>query len=119
MYEERKHLLKKSVVILLVILLFTGCSNVTGRDALFNQMDQLELALDQLDWEQIQIHATDLKDTFGKTKWKLQLIGDEGEYEGLNETIQKLLAAVKEEDSTNVRMELASTRSLISDIYSL
>lgn len=82
-------------------------------------MDQLEETLDQQDWEKIKVQANELKDIYEDNKWKLQLLGDEGEYELLNETIQRMIAIVKAEDITNFRIELATARSLVADIYSL
>lgn len=82
-------------------------------------MDQLEQALDHPEWEQITRQVYELKEIYEDNKWKLQLLGDEGEYEGLNESINKIIAAAKEEDTSNLRMELATVRSLIADIYSL
>jgi len=82
-------------------------------------MDHLENALDNPKWEQITQQANELKKIYKDNKWKLQLLGDEGEYEGLNESINKIIAAAKEKDTTNIRLEMATARSLILDIYSL
>ena len=80
----------------------SGCDNTTGGDLLFNHVDQLEQALDHPKWEQITLRAYELKEVYEDNKWKLQLLGDEGEYEGLNESINNIIAAAKEEDTTNV-----------------
>lgn len=82
-------------------------------------MDKLEEALDDPEWEQIKVQAIELKEIYEEHKWKLQLLGDEGEYERLKESIQIIIAATKEKDTTNVRLELATARSLVADIYSL
>ncbi|WP_185971033.1 DUF4363 family protein [Alkalicoccobacillus porphyridii] len=112
--------MQRYIVLNILLLLFlSGCGDVVGSNLFFNQMDQLEEALDRSDWDQIERHAYKFNEIYKTNKWKLQLIGDEGEYEGLNESIQKMIAGVKEEDITNVRLELASARSLIADIYSL
>ncbi|WP_077618423.1 DUF4363 family protein [Bacillus sinesaloumensis] len=112
-------MIKKNSICLLLFVLLAGCANTIGGDLFYNHIDQLEEALDQPDWEQIKLQAEELNDIYIDSKWKLQLLGDEGEYEQLNESIQKIIAAVKEEDTTNVRMELATARSLVADIYSL
>lgn len=51
-----------------------------------------------------------------KNSWKKQLLGDEGEYEELHISINILIAAVKEEDPTSARLELATVRSILKDI---
>lgn len=112
-------MLKKIVIYMLLLILLSGCANISAGDLFFNHMDQLEEALDQPDWEQIKLQANELKVIYEDNKWKLQLLGDEGEYESLNETIQRIIAVVKEEDITNMRMELATARALVKDIYSL
>ena len=112
-------MIKKIIIFMLLFILLSGCANTIGGDIFFNHMDQLEQALDQLDWEKIKLQAKELKAIYEDNKWKLQLIGDEGEYERLNESIHKIIAAANEEDTTNVRMELATARTLITDIYTL
>lgn len=112
-------MIKKTIIYMSLFILLSACSNTIGGDLFFNHMDQLEQALDHPEWEQITLQADELKDIYEDNKWKLQLLGDEGEYEQLNESINKIIAAAKEEDTTNVRMELATAKSLVTDIYSL
>ena len=109
----------KLVASLLMIMLLSACGNSIGSHAFYGVMDHIDEALEQSDWEQLDQYASQFEETYDQNKWKLQLIGDEGEYEGLYESIQKLLAGVKERDSTIVRIELASARALVFDIYSL
>lgn len=99
--------------------MISGCAQASGKEPLLSHMDLLENALDNPKWEQITQQANELKKIYKNNKWKLQLLGDEDEYEGLNESINKIIAAVKEKDTTNIRLEMATARSLILDIYSL
>ena len=110
-------MLKKNMMYLLLFLLLAGCSS--GKDLFLNQIDQLDQALDEPEWEQIKSQSNELKKMYQENKWKLQMLGDEGEYEQLNESINTLIAATKEEDTTSARLELATARTLITDIYSL
>lgn len=110
--------MKKIILYTVIIILLSGC-NVVGGDLFYNPLNQIEETLDQSDWDQAEKYASVFEDIYRKNKWKLQLIGDEGEYEGLNESIQRMIASIKEKDMKNVRVELATARSLISDIYSL
>ncbi|MFC4024703.1 DUF4363 family protein [Oceanobacillus longus] len=112
-------MIKKTIIYMSLFILLSGCATKIGGDFFFDHMDQLEQALDHPKWEQITLQADQLKSIYEDNKWKLQLLGDEGEYERLNESINNIIAAAKEEDTTNVRMELATARSLITDIYSL
>ena len=111
-------MIKKMVVSLLVIILFAGCEKTSGEDIFLAHIDQLEEALEHRDWDTVQNRAKGLRNMYEKNKWKLQLLGDEGEYEGLNESINRIIAAIMEEDATNVRIEIATARTIIKDIYS-
>jgi len=46
------------------------------------------------------------------------LLGDESEYERLNESINRIISATKAK-ATDMRIEMATAKSLILDIYSL
>lgn len=111
-------MLKKTTICMLLFVLLSGCSNIIGKDTFLNHMDQFEQALDDPEWKQIRDRADELEKIYNDNKWKIQLLGDEGEYERLSESIHIIIAAAKEEDTTNVRIELATARSLIEDIYS-
>ncbi len=102
-----------------MILLLSGCTNKIGGEVFFNRLDDMEQALEQEEWNTLTQHAEELKRIYNDQKWKLQLLGDEGEYENLYRSINNLIAAIKEKDSVNVRLELATTRSFLEDIYSL
>lgn len=108
-------MIKKMGISLIIILLLSGCGNVVGSHAFYEVLDKIEEALDQSDWEQLDQYAIQFQETYDQNKWKLQLVGDEALYE----SIQKLLAGVKEQDSTVVRVEMASARALVFEMYSL
>ncbi|MBR3119059.1 DUF4363 family protein [Oceanobacillus profundus] len=111
----------KKIKILLASLaiLLAGCTNQVGGDYFFNHIDQIEQEIDQSNWDKIAVQTDELKKMYKKNRWKIQLLGDEGEYEELHISINILIAAVLEEDSTSARLELATVRSILEDIYSL
>lgn len=112
--------MKKLIIILtLLFIILSGCENQVGGDYFFDHIDQLEQSLDQPKWDNITTQAEELKNIFKNHKWKIQFIGDEDEYEGLHESINNLIAAAKEQDSTSTRLELATVKSFLEDIYSL
>ncbi|GGJ67822.1 DUF4363 family protein [Virgibacillus salexigens] len=111
--------MKKGVILLCCLFFLIACTNQVGGETFFNHINEFEKGLDQPNWEDLSIKADELKKMYEKDKWKLQLIGDEGEYEDLNESISNLIATVKEKDTLSTRMEIATTRTLLEDIYSL
>ncbi|GAQ17717.1 hypothetical protein OPHB3_1642 [Oceanobacillus picturae] len=107
------------LLVLCCFLFLTACTNQIGGKPFFEHIDKLEDGLDQPNWEELSIQAKELKKMYEKNKWKIQLLGDEGEYESLNESLNNLLATIKEEDALTTRMELATILTLFEDIYSL
>lgn len=112
-------LLNRSLFFLVFFFLLTGCTLKPGGEAFFSQLDKVETALEQQDWKEVAQRTEELQQVYQKEKWKIQLLGDEGEYEQLLESINKMIAITKEKDSSNVRLELAAARTLVENIYSL
>lgn len=109
----------KIIIGLCFLLIVVGCENNVGGDAFFHQINEIENALEDSNWDEVTHQAEKLKDLYKKDKWKLQLLGDEDEYEGLYESINKLIVATEEKDVVNIRMELSLVHTIIEDIYSL
>ncbi|MFC3039828.1 DUF4363 family protein [Virgibacillus xinjiangensis] len=110
---------KRILAIAWILILLSGCAGILGGEVFFDQVETMESSLDDGEWEELRGQAEELKKLYKKHRWKIQLIGDEGEYEGLYEAISKLIAAAKEEDTTETRVELANVHRLLEDIYSL
>lgn len=110
---------RKLTFFIFLSIMLSGCTNQLGGDTFFNHIDLLEQEIDQSEWSKIATQADKLKSIYKDNKWKLQLLGDEDEYEGLHESINNLIAAAKEKDSTSTRLELATVKSILEDIYSL
>ena len=113
------HLLEIVFILLCILFFLSACTNQVGGEAIFNHINELEKGLDQPNWTELSIQANELKKMYEEDKWKLQLIGDEGEYEDLYKSIGNLIATVKEKDPLSTRMEIATTRTLLEEIYSL
>lgn len=111
--------MKKILIYLGFFLLLTGCENNIGGDAFFQQISEIENKLEEPNWKEVVIQAEVLKELYKKDKWKIQLLGDEDEYESLYESINKLITASEEEDFINAKMELTTIHTHIEDIYSL
>ncbi|MCJ0932471.1 DUF4363 family protein [Virgibacillus halodenitrificans] len=112
-------LVKRIYFAVLILIILSGCSQITGKDVLLNNIKTLEMALDQKDWESAEEHTDELQRLYKGNRWKIQLLGDEGEYEKLYEGIQRLKVTIREEANPESKIELATVKSLIKDIYSL
>lgn len=109
----------KRILLLMMTSLLIACSNLTGQANFKEQIEMIEEDLASENWQALQEEAAELKKLYKDQQWKLQLLGDEGEYEGLNMSINRLFIAIEEKDRTEAKLELANIQSLIADIYSL
>lgn len=111
--------LNKYAFFLLMLFFLSGCNEPIGGKVFFDHLHEMEQAVDEQEWNQIAKQADELKRMYKEEKWKIQLLGDEGEYESLNRSINNLIVVIKEQDSVNVRLELSMIKTLLEDIYSL
>lgn len=109
---------KKWIFLFLILIVLSGCSNISGKNEFFNKISSIEKALNNQDWEQLKSFGHELVQFHEKTEWKLQLMGDEDEYESLHESINRLIIAIEENDKTEAKLELVTIKTLVEDIYS-
>lgn len=100
-------------------LLLSGCNNVTGREDFDRQMDTMQELLLAENWEKLNVHMDRLNEIYNKHEWKLQLLGDEGEYERVHELINRLRAAIELKNIELVSVELVTLKTIFEEIYSL
>lgn len=107
--------------LLMMVVILSGCSSSESGPgkAIFTKINEINLSTIKGNWKKSSMQAKTLRHLYEKRKWKLQLLGDEGEYEGLDQELRKLNAAVNSKDKTQTKIELASVRSLFQNIYSL
>lgn len=115
----RKSILISLLIMLLLLFMLPGCSNIIGSQALKGQINVMQQQLMAEDWEALGIQMNRLNKIYSDNEWKLQLIGDEGEYERLHESINRLQAAITAKDIQAASLELATIESIAEDIYSL
>jgi len=112
-------MIKKGLLIMIALIVMSGCSEQTGSKQLYDTISRLEQLINENDIPALKKEADSIRQAYQKNLWKLQLIGDEGEYEGLNQGISRFIAATEIEDIESAKMELASIKSYLEDIYSL
>ena len=107
--------------LLLIPLLFilVGCSNVTDKHDFKEALDALEASIQIEDWKVIEEHAKAIKSQYEHSKWKLQLLGDEDEYESLQESINHLVHAANTKDKSDLGKEITTIKTYLEQIYSL
>ncbi|HWK23688.1 MAG TPA: DUF4363 family protein [Ureibacillus sp.] len=111
--------MKKWILSLSLLILLSGCSSVTGENEFLEKINSMEEALNGSDWEQLTSLGSNLEQLYRHNLWKIQLMGDEDEYESLQESINHLNVAIEEQDITEIKLEMATVKTFLEDIYSL
>jgi len=117
--EVFSNMIKNWAMSLFFLLILSGCSSITGESDFSKRVDSIEQVLNEPDWNQLKSLGNELNELYKGSKWKTQLMGDEGEYEGLQESINRLIVAIEEQDLTETKLELATIKTFLEDIYSL
>ena len=110
---------QRALLCFVILLMITGCSAQTGKKDLTNIIQNMEQGLKASDITSLQIQVDELRKLYDKHEWKIHLLGDEGEYERLNETINRLKAAIEAEELSDAKLELGTLKTIVKDIYSL
>jgi len=114
-------MMRRCLLFVMACIVLTGCTNYFGKEEVFDHIAVLEESFKEKEpyWKKLQTDAEKLKKNYQSNKWKIQLLGDEDEYETLNESINKLIIAIEEKDQTQSKLELAIIKVIAEDIYSL
>jgi hypothetical protein len=112
-------MLKKWTIFIFILILLSGCSGITGKNDFAEKINAIEQALKAEDWKQLKSLGDDLDQLYHGSQWKIQLLGDEDEYESLQESINHLMVAIGEQDLTEAKLEVATIKTYMEDIYSL
>lgn len=84
----------------------------------FQKIDQITHTIDQKNWSKAKTQSMELKKMYARKRWKVQFIGDEGEYEGVEMSLARLSTAIKEKSKVDALLETSELRALFKAIYS-
>jgi hypothetical protein len=107
------------LILFYLLLILTACNKPIAGDHFFNKIEDLEMVVKKEDWKTADTNLIEFQRYYEKSIWKLQLIGDENEYEGLHESLKRLMAAIDQQDATQSLIELATIRAYLEEIYSM
>lgn len=108
--------------LLIMGLVLGGWSSVTHAKAggeFYKKINKIDQLIQKKNWEEASSETSALRKLYKKKEWKIQLIGDEREYEGIGEGLDALHAAVKVKDKVQATTELANIHALLESVYSL
>ncbi len=83
----------------------------------YKSIEQVDVYIQISQWNNARTAVNQLERTFNRHRWKLQLLGDEGEIEDVHQSIVRIKAAVEDGDRSAARMELALLKQSIQYIY--
>src|SRR5690606_26176438 len=115
--ERSKGMIKKSLLLIFVHIMISDCSAQNGSAEFKGAVQRLEQLINDKDISGLKREVEVINKTYDKNEWKIQLLGDEGEYEGLHESIGRFIAAVEIEDLETAKTELGAIKAFLKDIY--
>jgi hypothetical protein len=107
------------LILFCLLFILTACNKPIAGDQFFNKIEDIELVVKKEDWETTDAYVMEFQSYYEKNIWKLQLLGDENEYEGLHESLARLIAAINQQDATQSLIELGTIRAYLEEIYSM
>lgn len=111
---------KMLAVIVLSVFVLGAWTPFNGKKQEMDQvLNQVISNVDKNNWSQAQSEARHFTDVYQNHKWVLQLMGDEKEYEAINQSMNKLQAAIKTKNKTQSNVEVATIKSLLNEIFGL
>ncbi|WP_047986029.1 DUF4363 family protein [Ornithinibacillus californiensis] len=110
---------KKFFILFGFLLILTACNKPIAGEHFFNKIEDIEQVVKEEDWKSTDAYLNEFQSYYEKNIWKLQLLGDENEYEGLHESLERLIASINEQDTTQSLIELATIRAYLEEIYSM
>lgn len=108
-------------ILILCLLLFPqelSAGYKVESPSISNQVQIISSLINKEDWANALENSTKLKAIYNRQLWKLQLLGDEQEYDRLSREIEKLKASVKQKDKKQSQVSIAIIKTLIDEIYS-
>ncbi|WP_176555803.1 DUF4363 family protein [Virgibacillus ndiopensis] len=111
--------MSKSVIVLFSCIAFIfGCSNETiQKNPIYNKSTEIKNLVNQTQWHKAKQEAKLILEYYRNGKWKYQLLGDETEYNNLNEQILKLQVSIEEKDKAEAKRNIALIEHYIEMLY--
>ncbi len=111
----------RTLGILMVFVLITGC-NVTKSEkdqTLFGKVDEMQHQIEQDQWDKLQSNLEEFEAKYKRQKWKMQLLGEHGDYQGIELEIEQMKESVKERDRLESKLGLRKIKHHMTLIYNL
>lgn len=106
------------IIIITCFFILVGCSDEKiKRLPIYKKSEDITNLVNQSQWEKASDEAKAIADLYKKTKWKLQLLGEELEYNELEQEISKLQISIEEKDKLEAKTNIVLIQDYIRAIY--
>jgi hypothetical protein len=108
--------------IVALLIFFSSGAEAAGSKVdrpLIQKVTQIISYVEYDQWSLANQEVAKLRGMYKKEKWKLQLLGDEEEYEGLDREFDHLVSAAQDQDKTESKKSLVHIRAILKAIYSM
>lgn len=106
------------IIMTICFLLLIGCSNEKIKSLpIYKKSEEITDLINHSQWEKAGNEAKAISDIYKKNKWKLQLLGEELEYNELEQEISKLQISIEEKDKLESKTNIVLIQDYIRAIY--
>ncbi|WP_157724870.1 DUF4363 family protein [Virgibacillus phasianinus] len=103
------------ICLLISLLVLGGCKS---ENVFYEKINDINESVSHSNWKQTKEGVKKLSNMYKEKEWKLQLLGDEAEYEGINVELEVLKESADAKDKTQVKVALGTIRGHLKDIFS-
>ena len=116
--EEDMKIIKFSALCICLSVMLFGCSNETiQKKPIYQKATEIKTLVNQQEWDKAKEGSKDIYQLYKENKWKYQFLGDETEYNTLNQHIQKLIISIEEQDTKEAKFNLAMIEHYMESLY--
>ncbi|WP_236838667.1 DUF4363 family protein [Caldalkalibacillus salinus] len=107
------------LVFLILSTLLMGCDvTKSAKDqALFKKIDDIHTQVKNEEWDDALDNVDKWEDTYEKRLWKMQLLGEQADYEGINLEITLLKERLKRQNERQAIDSIIQLKHYLSAIY--
>lgn len=106
------------IIIITCSFMLVGCSDEKIKNLpIYQKSEEITDLINQSQWQKAGEEAEAIGDLYKKTKWKLQLLGEEVEYNELEQEISKLKVSIEEKDRREAKTNIVLIQDYVRAIY--
>jgi predicted HAD superfamily phosphohydrolase len=109
------------LVLLMSFTLVTGCDvfKTEKDEILFNKIEELQLQIQEEQWDEALSNMNEFKKVYGARKWKMQLLGELEDYKDIELEMELFKESVKDQDELESKRGLSQIKHRLIYIYNL